>query len=248
MRARQALAFLTRLPGGAHPEGDAELGRSVPWFPLIGAAVGGLVGAAYWALHGPLGPTLAAVVAVAVGVAITGAFHEDGLADTADGLGGFGAERRLEIMRDSRVGTFGSLALILSTLIRVTALADLGPTDGWLALVSAHTIGRTMATVVMIGTEPAAPTGLGSGYTATVPRSAVVAVAAVVTALALAGGPAPTAGLVTAAVGAAAVAIVAHRAFGGTTGDVLGAAEQVGEMAVLVAAARLVADHGWSWG
>lgn len=248
MSARHALAFLTRLPGGAHPSGERDLGRSVPWFPLIGTMLGALVGGVYWALYSPLGSMLAAVAAVTVGVLLTGAFHEDGLADTADGLGGMGVERRLEIMKDSRVGTFGSLAITLSTLARVVAVAGLGPIDGLVALVAAHTIGRSMATVVMITTPPARAEGLGSSYTAHVPRVGVVVGAVLIALAAMAGGPTATVGLLAAAIGAAGVAMLARRAFGGTTGDVLGAAEQVGELAVLVTATRLVAEHGWAWG
>ncbi len=247
MSARHALAFLTRLPGGAHPDDERGLGRSVPWFPVIGALVGTIVGAVYWATHGPLGPMLAAITAIAVGIVATGAFHEDGLADTADGLGGMEPERRLAIMKDSRVGTFGSLAIVLSSLARVVALAGLGATDGWLALVAAHTIGRAMATLVMITTTPARADGLGSSYTDSVPRPAVLAVAGLVAVGAVAAGPGPAVGLVAAGIGACGVAALARRAFGGTTGDVLGAVEQVGELAVLIAISRLVTEHGWGW-
>lgn len=248
MSLRHAWAFLTRLPGGAHPDDELNLGRSVPWFPVVGVVIGVLIGTCYWALYGPLGPMLAAVATVAVGVVLTGAFHEDGLADTADGLGAMTARRRLEIMKDSRVGTFGSLALVLSTLARVVALAALGPADGVVALVLANGVGRSMATLVMVAATPAAATGLGHSYTANVPRGPVVGVGLATAAVALALGPASSVGLVAAAVGAAGVAALARRAFGGITGDVLGAVEQVGELAVLVAAARLVADNGWTWG
>ena len=127
MSLRWAWAFLTRLPGGAHPGDDRELGRSVPWFPIVGAILGALSGTVYWALHGPLGAPLAAVLAVAASAAATGGLHEDGLADTADALGGATRERRLEIMKDSRVGVFGAMALVLSTLARVFAVSSLGP-------------------------------------------------------------------------------------------------------------------------
>ena len=247
MSFRRAWAFLTRLPGGAHPRTDRELGRSIGWFPLVGAAVGALSGAVYWALHGPLGASMAAVVAVSASAMATGGFHEDGLADTADALGGSSRARRLEIMKDSRVGAFGVLALVLSALVRVFAVASLGPLDGLVALVAAHTLGRTMA-VAMMGVLPSASgTGLGHSYTDHLPRAwtgvAVVASSAAAASL----GPAGAVALVAAAVGAAVVGLVARRAFGGTTGDVLGAIEQVGEMAVLVSVASLVAAHGWSW-
>ncbi len=247
MSFRFAWAFLTRLPGGSHPLDERDLGRMVPWFPVVGAVLGALIGASYWALNGPLGPMLAAITAITVGVVVTGAFHEDGLADTADGLGGMEAERRLAIMKDSRVGTFGSLAIVLSSLARVVALAGLGAADGWLALIAAHTVGRTMATLVMITTTPARADGLGTSYTDDVPRAAVLAVAGLVSLGALGAGLGSAVGLVAAAVGAVGVAALARRAFGGTTGDVLGAVEQIGELAVLVAISRLVAEYGWGW-
>ncbi|MXV98511.1 MAG: adenosylcobinamide-GDP ribazoletransferase [Acidimicrobiaceae bacterium] len=247
MSLRGAWAFLTRLPGGAHPETDRDLGRSVPWFPVVGAVVGALSGAVYWALHGPLGALLAAVLAVAAGAVVTGCFHEDGLADTADALGGASRERRLEIMRDSRVGVFGVLALVLSTLVRVFAVSSLAATGGLIALVVAHMLGRTMAVAVMGVAPAAADTGLGHSYAAHLPRAWTAAVVVLSSAVAVGLGLTGTVSLTTAAAGAALVALVARRAFGGITGDVLGATEQVTEMAVLVSAAALVSTHGWSW-
>ena len=247
MSLRRAWAFLTRLPGGAHPRDDGELGRSVPWFPVVGAVIGGLSGAVYWALHGPLGALIAAVSAVAASAAATGAFHEDGLADTADALGGTTRPRRLEIMKDSRVGTFGVLALVLSTLVKVFAVSSLAPVDGLAALVVAHMLGRTMAVAAM-GIAPAASgTGLGHSYTAHLPQAWTAAVVIASSAAAAGLGLPGVVALAAAAAGAVAVGVVAWRAFGGTTGDVLGAIEQVGEMAVLVSADSLVATHGWSW-
>ena len=246
MSLRAAWAFLTRLPGGAHPGDDRELGRGVPWFPVVGAVIGALSGAIYWVLHGPLGAALAAVLAVAASAAATGGFHEDGLADTADALGGTTRSQRLEIMKDSRVGVFGVLALVLSTLARVFAVSSLDPADGLVALVVAHMLGRAMA-VAGMGVAPAAGTGLGHSYAAHLPR-ARTAVAVVVSFAVAAGlGLAGAVSLAAAAAGASLVLAIARRAFGGTTGDVLGATEQVAEMAVLLSAAGLAAEHGWSW-
>ena len=246
MSLRRAWAFLTRLPGGAHPGDDRELGRSVPWFPLVGVVIGGLSGTVYWALHGPLGALLAAVLAVVAGATVTGCFHEDGLADTADALGGSTRQLRLEIMKDSRVGAFGVLALVLSTLVRVLAVSSLAPVGGLVALVVAHMLGRTMAVAAM-GVAPAAGTGLGHSYAAHLPR-AWTAVAVVVSSVAAASlGLVGAVSLAAAAAGAALVVLVAWRAFGGATGDVLGATEQVAEMAVLLSAASLAATHTWSW-
>ena len=247
MGLRRAWAFLTRLPGGAHPRNERELGVSVPWFPVIGAAVGALSGAVYWGLHGPLGAHLAGVLAVAAGAVATGCFHEDGLADTADALGGASRAQRLEVMKDSRVGAFGALALVLSTLVRVFAVASLAPADGLVALVVAHMLGRTAA-LAMMGTAPAASgVGLGHDYTAHLPRVRTALVVVVSSAVAAGLGVPGAVSLAAAAGGALLVGLVAWRAFGGITGDVLGAAEQVAEMAVLVSAAGLASVHGWSW-
>lgn len=247
MSFRRAWAFLTRLPGGSHPGNDRELGRSVGWFPVVGAVVGALSGAVYWALHGPLGAPMAAVVAIAAGAAATGGFHEDGLADTADALGGSTRARRLEIMKDPRVGAFGVLALTLSSLVRVFAVSSLGPVDGLTALVVAHLVGRTAAVAIM-GTVPVAgDSGLGHSYTVHLSRAWTGVAVIASTAAAASLGPAGAVALAAAAVGAAVVGLVARRAFGGITGDVLGAIEQVGEMAVLVSVSSLVGPHGWTW-
>lgn len=247
MSLRRAWSFLTRLPGGDHPRDDQQLGRSVPWFPVVGAVVGALSGAVYWALHGPLGAPLAAVLAVAASAAATGALHEDGLADTADALGGTSHQRRLEIMKDSRVGAFGVLALVLSTLVRVFAVSSLDPADGLVALVLAHMVGRSTAVATM-GLVPATgDAGLGHSYTAHLPRAWTIVAVLVSSAAAASLGLPGVVALAAAVAAAAAVGLVARRAFGGTTGDVLGAIEQVAEMAVLLSAASLVAEHGWSW-
>ena len=248
MSIRHAWSFLTRLPGGAHPADERELGASVPWFPAVGAVIGLLLGLVWVGMYELVSPLTAATVTILVGVVITGAFHEDGLADTADSLGGSTPEGRLEIMKDSRVGTFGVLALVFSVLIRVIALAALEPVEGLVALVMAHAVGRSIATLVMITTPPASATGLGQSYTAHLPKREVLAIGAVVAGCSVVGGPAGVVGYVIALAGAALLVVLARRAYGGTTGDVLGAVEQIGEMAVLSAAARLVVEHGWQWG
>ena len=118
-RVRRALSFLTVLGRAAEPNE-----RTLSWFPLVGIAVGAVVGSAWW-LAGRVWPAaLAAVVAVAVDAAITGCLHLDGLADAADGLlPAVGRARRFEIMADPRVGAFGAVALVLVLSLRTTALA-----------------------------------------------------------------------------------------------------------------------------
>ncbi len=146
-----AAQFLTRLPtprlGAFEPDWIA---RSARYFPLVGQLVG-LLSAAVWLAAGRFWPGLpAAVLAVAAGVLATGGFHEDGLADTADGLGdGQDRERRLAIMKDSRIGGYGALALGLMLTLRIGLLAGLSPWSGALALVVAHGGARAAAVMVM---------------------------------------------------------------------------------------------------
>ena len=194
---------------------------------------------AYLGLVEILDPFSAALLAVAFSAIVTGAFHEDGLADTADALGGASQEQRLEIMRDSRVGTFGALALVLVTLGKVGALQNIDGTDALVALIAAHALGRTAALALMLTLPTARPAGLGAAYTTHLPRRLLTVVVVVFVAAAASLG---VAGL--AAVGAvfgvvALTAVVAHRRFGGLTGDVLGAAEQLSELAVLLVFSQL---------
>lgn len=243
---RVAWAFLTRLPGGTHPGDERAMAAAVPWFPAVGVMVGGLLGLAWLGLVELVAPTTAALLVVGLGAALTGAFHEDGLADTADSFGGYDAERRLAIMRDSRIGTFGAFALMVGTGLKVVALARLDGPDGCLALVLAHGLGRTTALGVMWAGPEARPDGLAAAA-ADIPRRAVAGLVVAVLVASLAVGPssAVAAGfLVVLAVSALALA---RRAYGGTTGDVLGAVEQLGEIVVLTIAAEMAVDPGWLW-
>ena len=240
---RYAWSLLTRLPTGLHP--DDETSAAVGWFPAVGAVIGAITGSAYLGAVEFLDPMLAAVAVFGLGAILTGGFHEDGLADTADSLGGFDRDRRLEIMRDSRIGTFGALALILVTLGKVGALQELDGAEGLIALVAAHTLGRTGALVLMLIRSGTRSVGLGATYAADLPRSRVSVVVVLVFGIAaltgLAGLVATTA--VLAVVGL--VAVLARRRFGGLTGDVLGATEQLGELAVLVALSQLSDAPAW---
>src|SRR5207245_1996881 len=128
--ALDAHAFLTRLPlpgsrrrgvmDGADRSDAARFARAATLFPLVGVSVGGLAALALLAADGiGLGRPFAAVAALAVAAALTGALHEDALADVADGLGPHDRARRLEVMRDPRVGSFGALAIVLSVAARL---------------------------------------------------------------------------------------------------------------------------------
>ena len=146
-----ALQFLTRLPTPSLEGFEADwIARSAPWYPVVGWIVGAIsAGALLLASHLWLGLP-AAAIALAVGFVVTGGFHEDGLADTADGLGGGQTpERRLEIMKDSRIGSYGVLALWGVLTIKVAALAMMAPMQAALALVLAHGAARAFAVVVM---------------------------------------------------------------------------------------------------
>jgi adenosylcobinamide-GDP ribazoletransferase len=238
-----ATAVLTRLPVGAATTEPGAIAAAGWAFPLVGAGIGAVCAVAYFVagLCG-LSDPLAALIALGVGLALTGAFHEDGLADTVDGFGGgHDRDRKLAIMRDSRHGTFGILALLLSVALRAAALAAIGdPIHVGLALVAAHAASRGALPLLMRLLAPARPDGLGAA--AGRPTPAVVlastAVGAVV-ALALLGPLAGIAALLLTAAALALAAMLAHRQIGGYTGDVLGFFQQIGEIVMLlVAAAR----------
>lgn len=242
-----ALQFLTRIP--IRTRARPDLVRSVPWLPVAGGLIGVAVGGIAAGLQELVSPAVAAAVAVLAGVLLTGAFHEDGLADTADAVaGGWTRERRLEILKDPRHGTYGVAALCGSIVLRVVALASLGPAAAFAGAVAAHTLGRGAAVVVM-GTMPhALPDGLGADYAGRVGPGRAAAgglVAVAVAALATGWWALPLAA--TAATAGLAVTLTAGRAFGGLTGDVLGAIEQVAECVVLVVVAGLAARHSVWW-
>ncbi|MEC8274496.1 MAG: adenosylcobinamide-GDP ribazoletransferase, partial [Pseudomonadota bacterium] len=164
-----SLAFLTRVPLPSFLFSDGvSTDRAVWAFPVVGA----LIGAALWALLSLLSglgffhPLVVAVAVVAAGLLLTGALHEDGLADVADGLGGGDPARRLEIMKDSRLGAFGVLALVLTVLLKagvVFALADpLKPGLAFALLVGAAGWSRALMTAIWAALPPANPGGLAS--------------------------------------------------------------------------------------
>lgn len=245
-----ALRFLTRVPiPGRH---DVAHARVVPWFPVAGGVIGAVVGAVAVAAGEWSGPTLAAALAVVAGLLVTGAFHEDGLADCADAFGGgWTPEQRLTILKDSRHGTYGVAALCSSVLVRVAAVAAIPGTAATFAgLVAAHTLGRAAAVAVLAGVRPAAPAAQGLGVATGRALRRPVAVASVATGVlltALATGWWVGVLVGVAAVGAALTAGLAVRKIGGVVGDALGAVEQVVECSVLVAVAGLAARHQLWW-
>ncbi|MEM9513899.1 MAG: adenosylcobinamide-GDP ribazoletransferase [Actinomycetota bacterium] len=241
-----ALTFLTRVPVQLRRAPD--LAASVPWFPVVGGVIGVIVGALAAGLGELVPMSVAAAIAVIAGVALTGAFHEDGLADVADAMGGWTVEQRREILKDSRHGTYGVAALTSSIVLRIVCVATLTPAAAFAGLVAAHALGRAGAVATMGRRQDSAEPGLGAEYTSAVsPSRAALGVAAGVLIAALATGwwAAPLAAA--AALGALAVGLLARRALGAITGDALGAIEQVGECLVLVVVTGLATRHTLWW-
>jgi len=222
--ARQAIAFLTPVGGAATPSPKA-----LPWFPVVGAAMGAVLGGVWWAAGELWPPLVAAAVVVAADLALTGLLHLDGLADTADGLlPHLPRERRLDVMAQPDVGAFGVGVAGATLLLRWSTLAVLKPDAALLAGLwcGSRTLMATVATTVPYAREE----GLASAFLGG-PWTWPVAV-----------GGAIVAGLLArlAAVGVLAglvVVALARRRIGGFTGDVLGAAGVVGETVGLLVAA-----------
>jgi adenosylcobinamide-GDP ribazoletransferase len=236
-----ATAFFTRIPITT-PACRAELLADAAWaFPLVGAGIGGVVAFVFLLVQLlGLGDWLAAVLAVLAGVVLTGALHEDGLADTADGLiGGHDRDQRLAIMRDSRHGTFGVVAIVLTVLLRSAALAEIGePIYAGLALIAAHAASRAALPFAMLMLAPARADGLGAA--AGRPSSPLTIGALAIGLLVSLAALGPARGLLAIGLAGAAMfalGVLAHRLIAGYTGDVLGAFQQLGEIVMLLTAA-----------
>ncbi len=229
-----AFGLLSRIPV---PFAPARPAAAWAW-PLVGLGIGGAgAGVGFLALAAGVSGGVAAVLVIAVQGVLTGALHEDGLADCADGFfGGHDRARRLEIMKDSQIGSFGALALMLVVLARWAALAGLMAAGAWGAVIAAAVLARAPMAVLMA----VMPNARGTGLSASVGAPPVgAAIGAVGLALALALALAGWVGLVMALVAglvALAVALVARAKIGGQTGDVLGASAVLAEVCALVAA------------
>jgi len=219
----------------------ADVSRGGALFPLVGAGIGAAVGGIADGLAGPLTPTLAAVLGLGVGTALTGALHLDALADSADALGAQTRERALEIMRDHAVGAYGAIALVLVLAAKIAALGALaGRGDALRYAVCAASAAR-VGPVVLSTALPSARTqdGIGralggTGWT----RSALAVAIATAFCIGLAG---LNGAIVLAAVAGVVIVagLVARHWLGGITGDVLGATAELSELAALVAAVAL---------
>jgi adenosylcobinamide-GDP ribazoletransferase len=237
-----SIAFLSRLRFVREaPIAGAGLAQAVWAFPIAGLLVG-VIGAVVYGLAHRIGlpPWPAAALSVAATLAATGCLHEDGLADTADGFGcGATPERKLEIMRDSRIGAYGAIALTLSLILRLSALSaalshGLSSAAGALVIVGAVSRAGALAPLALLG--PARADGAGATAGRLEPASfaaacgAALVVALLLGLLTVGAGHAIDAALA-GALGAAAMTALAYRQIGGQTGDVAGAAQQWAEVA-----------------
>ncbi|AUX25558.1 cobalamin synthase [Sorangium cellulosum] len=242
--ARAATTFLTRVPVGGFPYAEADWRWAAAWLPFVGAGLGAIQGAA-WLLLDRGGALVAATVTVALSLLLTGAFHEDGLADTADALGGaFDRARMLDILKDSRIGSFGAAALIVVLVMRIALLARLDAAAP-VALVLTQCLSRTPPLWLMVAlpyvtqhaasrSKPVAQAGLPQALFGSVWPALALAVAH--------GAGAVSTAEAAAMLGATAVASticgLRFRArAGGITGDFLGATQQIADCAALLALA-----------
>jgi adenosylcobinamide-GDP ribazoletransferase len=229
-----AFGFLTRLPAPRVVLHEGDLARASALFPLVGLVVAALAVAADQLVTVVLGQIVGAVVGILTVTLVTGAFHEDGLADTADGLwGGWDPSERLRIMRDSRLGTYGTVALIAVFALRFALLVPVPPRTFAVAMVCGHVLGRLAGPALVMLLPPLTDSSSAAiaGRLGPVGRL-VVATLAILPVVAAAGlWAVPT--LVVAGVVVLACATVYRRRLGGVTGDAIGATTVLIELAVV---------------
>ena len=239
-----AWGLLTSLPLPFLPkDAKASLGRSAAFYPLVGLVLGGILAGAGWLLYQFLPPGLAAAILLALWVALTGMLHLDGFMDSCDGLlPPRHRERRLEIMKDSRVGAFGVVAVVLLLLVKFSALAALPAGYRLVTLVTVPVLARWAMTWAMARYPPARTEGLaeffrrGLGW----PQLGLASALALMVALGLLG----LAGFVFVVITWLTTIVVAGLArgrLGGLTGDVYGTICETTEAVLLVAAVALKA-------
>jgi adenosylcobinamide-GDP ribazoletransferase len=237
---RACVFFLTRVPVGGYPYSDDDWRWSTAYFPLIGAALG-LAYAGVWKVFIPAGALVAATLVVGAGLLFTGCFHEDGLADTADALGGgMNKQHILEILKDSRIGAFGAAALCSVLLLRVALLAQLGAATPW-ALIVSQSVARLPPIALMVALPYVTNDEAAKSKQVTRARWEQLVVASVISALVAASMVwsglsyfGMLRGLCFTAFSAAVLGLRFRAKVGGITGDFLGATEQVSECCLLL--------------
>ena len=231
-----ALQFLTRIPLpraiGFTPE---RMAGTPAYYPLVGIIIGGASALIYWLASLALPPLASAILALAGGLLLTGAFHEDGLADTFDGIGGgLSRDKALAIMKDSRVGTYGCAALTIVLLSKASSLTAMPLKFACLALIAAHALSRLSAVLVIVtsryvrdeGTGKPVASGLSTRALAITLATGLLVIAAWVMVEPPASMLAGLGGLVA---GHLLMRLFFERKLGGYTGDTLGAVQQLSE-------------------
>lgn len=228
-----ALAFLTRIPINHGPQ--ISLRRSAALFPLVGAFIGLVGGLVFYLSSAILPPLVSASISILVTVAITGAFHLDGLADICDGLiGGWNREERLKILKDSRHGTYGVAAISLQLILQVCLLSALSPRDGLFTLIVLHTLSRLVPIFLMLIPATSGHDGMGASISREIGAKEPL-VGSLITVLLIA----PIMGLNFLLLSAilfltlSIFALWVIRKIGGMVGDAFGAGEQISETMIL---------------
>ena len=228
-----ALAFLTRIPINHGPQ--ISLRRSAALFPLVGALIGLIGGFVFYLSSAILPPLVSASISILVTVAITGAFHLDGLADICDGLiGGWNREERLKILKDSRHGTYGVAAISLQLILQVCLLSALSPRDGLFTLIVLHTLSRLVPIFLMLIPATSGHDGMGASVSREIGAREPI-VGSLITVLLIA----PIMGLNFLLLSAilfltlSIFALWVIRKIGGMVGDAFGAGEQISETMIL---------------
>jgi adenosylcobinamide-GDP ribazoletransferase len=249
-----ALQFFTRLPIPAWVGFEASwLQHASRYFPLVGVVVGAIAASVYFAAALVLPAPVAAVLSTAASIYMTGAFHEDGFADTCDGLGGgYTRERALEIMKDSRVGAYGAIGIVCMLATKLSALAALPPRQAIAALLLAHPLSRLAATALIWRLDyvrgegkakPMAQQMTGAEFAIAATTAGLPA------ALLLAGGWSTPRAILAAALAACTAALWLGRLFvrrlGGYTGDCLGAVQQLAEALIYMAILATLGHGAW---
>lgn len=239
--AAAAVTFLTTVPIGRRVALDGEdVARATPLFPAVGALVGAAVAAVALGSTEVMPPLAAAGAALAAGALLTGGMHLDALADTVDALGARPRGRALDVMRDSRIGSFGAIALTLDLLVKAAALAALVAAGHVLvAAVAAGALSRAVVPLLGAALPRARPEGSGAIVAARARMPTAAAAVALAAVFSVPAGWDALGMLAVVVATAAAVGVVARRRFGGVTGDVLGCAVELSETAALVVAASL---------
>lgn len=246
---RIALQFLTRLPIASITDLPPDwLARCAKYMPLVGALVGAIAGIGILVAAIIFPEPLPVVIGLATAIALTGALHEDGLADTADAFGGGRTrERRLEIMRDSRIGTYGTIALIVALALKAAALIPLDHMSAACVLIAGHAGARLAAvlTLCMLSHASDGATKVSEKTSDMTLREIAVAIAlGLIPGLLLLQSATFMISMIFAFAASAAVALMAKRRIGGYTGDVLGAVEQVFETTFFIFAAAVISGPG----